>query len=174
MKPYQHHHGRQSVTEYLSYVPRPIRDLALRSKVQDWDFIHVYSTDQAILRVIDKANMTDKEITFWARVYRHYLGKCDLPDPDTHPSRMVKKHSRPENIVDPSHTLTENVRRVFRAENRPLTRREVLNILTDAGVVCRAYSVGHCFSYLVRRKEIAIQHPVKRAPNFQNKYYWNG
>lgn len=161
MKPYAHHHGRKSLDEYIQYLPRPLRNLALKLRTKEWAFIHVYSTDQAVLSIIDKRTMSPDVINFWTQVYRHYLGSAPLPNASEYPER--ENNELPEVTGDMTDAMKARI--IFQKNPQGLTSAELRGKFNELGFTRSRHQVHQLINYLrVKKEEIAKEE--------NNTYVW--
>lgn len=169
MKPYQHHHGRQSLDEYMSYLPKPIRKLALEHRTKDWAFIHVYSTDQAVLQIIDKSGkMSPKEIEFWTQVYRYYLGKAPIPSVSECPPPPKPEKDKK---ATPDMTDASLARLLFEQHPRGLSTEDVHRLFREAGRERSHTKIRNLVNYCRRAGDIEFKKYLEKPSYHAKKLY---
>ena len=170
-RPYQHHHGRKSLDEYIGMLPVDIRNLALKYRTKDWAMIHVYSICRAVWNIIDKKSMSAEEVEFWVRVYRHYLNDGTLPNISDYTKLSAEKASA--GMVFPSSTTKmEMMRIVFRHADRPLCGDDVYTIIHDHGYSIKKNAICHNLSYLTKTGDLeVVGEKDSRKPGRKEKLY---
>lgn len=172
-RPYEHHHGRQSIDAYISMLPVRLAKAARRHRTSDWSMLHVYSIPQALRAAIDYNAISEEEKDLWRRVHDHYVKKTPMPTvPYSHLGEVLNKITVK---VSPQMSLMEMVRIVFQAVDFEICSEDVIDVLTRSGIIVDGQKVCYTISRLMIRGEVkSLGYKDRRSKKgrFLKYYIW--